>query len=246
MRLAGKTALITGAATGLGEAIASGFIREGANVIVSDIDEAAGAQSAASLGARARFFRLDVRDEKAWVGALESAGKIDILVNNAGVVSMANIEEVTLDTFRRDMDVDVLGVLLGCKHGIAAMRAAGGSIINLSSAVAARAEPEMVAYSGAKAAVSNITRAVALHCARRGYPIRCNAILPGIIHTKMLDRALAQMPDPNEALARWKAKQPMGRLGKVGEVTALAVYLASDDSSFTTGAEMLVDGGNTL
>lgn len=246
MRLAGKTALITGAATGLGEAIASGFIREGANVIVSDIDEAAGAQSAASLGARARFVRLDVRDEKAWVGALESAGKIDILVNNAGVVSMANIEEVTLDTFRRDMDVDVLGVLLGCKHGIAAMRAAGGSIINLSSAVAARAEPEMVAYSGAKAAVSNITRAVALHCARRGYPIRCNAILPGIIHTKMLDRALAQMPDPNEALARWKAKQPMGRLGKVGEVTALAVYLASDDSSFTTGAEMLVDGGNTL
>ncbi len=246
MRLQGKTALVTGAAAGLGEGIARRFVEEGARVILADIDEAAGERVAAAIGAAARFIRLDVTSEESWAMALAEAPGLDILVNNAGIVTMASIEQITPEIYRRDMDVDVLGVLLGCKHGIAAMRDSGGSIINMASAVAKRAEPEMVAYSGAKAAVCNITRAVALHCAARGYAIRCNAILPGIIHTSMVDKALSQVPDPEEAYRRWCAKQPVGRLGRVEEVAAVAVHLASDDSDFMTGSEVLVAGGNGI
>jgi NAD(P)-dependent dehydrogenase (short-subunit alcohol dehydrogenase family) len=246
MRLKGKSALVTGAASGLGEGIARRFAREGAMVLAADIDEAAGSWVAADLGSAARFVHLDVTSEESWSSALQHAPALDILVNNAGIVTMANIEQITAEIYRRDMDVDVLGVLLGCKHGIAAMRAGGGTIINMASAVAKRAEPEMVAYSGAKAAVCNITRAVALHCAGQGYAIRCNAILPGIIHTSMVDKALSQVPEPEEAYRRWCAKQPVGRLGRIEEVAAVAVHLASDESEFMTGSEILVAGGNGI
>lgn len=246
MRLQGKTALISGAAGGLGEGIARRFVREGASVVIADVDAAAGEAVASDIGPAARFVRLDVTDESSWTETLAFTPDLDILVNNAGIVTMASIEQITPEIYRRDMDVDVLGVLLGCKHGISAMRERGGAIINLSSAVANRAEPEMVAYSGAKAAVSNITRAVALHCANRGYPIRCNAILPGIIHTSMVEKALAQVPDPQEAYRRWCAKQPVGRLGKIEEIAAIAVHLAGDEAGFMTGSEVLVAGGNGI
>lgn len=248
MRLQGKTAIVTGAASGLGEGMAYRFAEEGASVLVADIDQVAGKKVAADIGSAAQFVHLDVTSEESWAAAIEHASALDILVNNAGIVTMANIEQITPDIYRRDMDVDVLGVLLGCKHGIAAMREGGGSIINMASAVAHRAEPEMVAYSAAKSAVCNITRAVALHCAGKGYAIRCNAILPGIIHTSIVDKALAQVSEDerDSAFRRWSAKQPVGRLGKVEEVAALAVHLASDESEFMTGSEVLIAGGNGI
>ena len=172
--------------------------------------------------------------------------KLDVVVNNAGITKVQEIEDLDVDDVRQIMDVDVLGLLLGCKHGIKAMKENGGSIINIASALAKKAEPQTVAYCGAKAAACAITRTVALDCAQKGYKIRCNAILPGIFLTDMLDKAVKSMPDPEAALKEWGAKQPTGRMGKVEELSALATYLASDESEFMTGSELIIDGGNSL
>jgi NAD(P)-dependent dehydrogenase (short-subunit alcohol dehydrogenase family) len=247
MRLKDKTAIVTGAASGLGEGIVRRFAAEGARVILCDIDEEKGRAVTASIGECATFQKLDVSQENDWVTAISNTDQLDILVNNAGVTSLCNIEEINLETFRQEMDIDVFGLLLGCKHAIAKMKKQGnGSIINMSSSCAVRAEMEMIIYSAAKAAVSSVTKSVAMHCAKRDYGIRCNAILPGLFHTPILDQQLARAPDPEEALKRWSAKMPIGRLGKVEEIAAMAVYLASDESGFTTGAELSIDGGATI
>jgi NAD(P)-dependent dehydrogenase (short-subunit alcohol dehydrogenase family) len=246
MQLAAKTALITGAASGLGEAMARKFVGEGAQVVIADINDDAGQALAKSLGSKASFIHLDVTKEEDWRAALSETPAIDVLINNAGVTKVERIESVTPESVRTMMDVDVLGVLLGCKHGIEAMKDKGGSIINISSALAKKAEPQTVAYCAAKAAVGAITKSIALHCAEQGYKVRCNAILPGIFHTAMLDKALASMPDPDAAMKEWSAKQPTGRLGKVEELAGLATYLASDISEFMTGSELVIDGGNIL
>ena len=246
MRLQDRTALVTGAASGLGEGIARRFAEEGAFVLVADIDRTAGTAVADSLGGRARFVHLDVTQEADWAAAMQDAGRLDVLVNNAGVVRPGTIEEATAERFRTEMDVDVLGVVLGCRYAIEAMKGEGGSIVNVSSSVSLRPDPELVIYSAAKAAVSGLTRAVALHCATRGYNIRCNAILPGLVHTAMLDHALAAAPDPEQAYARWASRIPVGRLGTVDEIASLATHLATDESAFTTGALIPVDGGSAI
>lgn len=247
MRLEKKTALITGAASGLGRAIAERFAKEGAKVILCDINQSVGNDLALSIGKNAEFMLLDVTKEEHWQSVTNEIEKLDIVVNNAGITSLCNIEQVSLATFRKEMDTDVFGLLLGCKYGVAKMKNQdGGSIINMSSSLAKRAEMEMIIYSAAKAGVSNITKSVAKHCAVHKYGIRCNAILPGLFRTAMLDQQLAKAPNPEEALARWSSKQPIGRLGKVEEIAAMACYLASDESAFTTGAEFSVDGGSTI
>ncbi len=250
MRLADKTALITGGSSGLGNAMARRFVAEGARVIIADIDEENGRALASELGSRASFELLNVSLEDHWKRVLEGSDPIDILINNAGITTYGSIEDVTLAQFRHELEVDVIGVFLGCKHAVANMKAnpkaSGGSIINMSSLAGIRATGSLAAYNAAKAAVTLLTKSVAMHCATSGYGIRCNSIHPGVIHTPILDKVLAQVPNPDEVYAGWVAVHPIGRIGTPEEIAAMAVYLASDESGFTTGAEFRVDGGSSI
>jgi NAD(P)-dependent dehydrogenase (short-subunit alcohol dehydrogenase family) len=246
MRLQNKIAFVTGGASGLGEAMVRRFAREGAQVIIADIDEAGGTRLAAELGAPARFIRLDVTSEADWLQAFGQCTRVDILVNNAGITTHGSIEDLSLADFRHEFDVDVVGVFLGCKHVIPLMKTAGGSIINMSSMCGIRAQGDLAAYNMAKAAVTHLTKSVALHCAHKGYGIRCNSVHPGAIHTPILEKVMGQVADGQALYDSWVAGHPIGRLGRPEEIAAIAVYLASDESAFTTGAEMRIDGGSSL
>lgn len=247
MRLSGKVALVTGGASGLGRAICHRFAAEGASVVIADIDEATGVELATEIGDAARFERLDVTLETDWTRVMTRLGPLDILVNNAGITTLGSIEDVTLEQFRNEFEVDVIGVFLGCKAGVAKMKSgAGGSIINMSSMTGVRAQADLVAYNGAKAAVTHMTKSVALHCAKQGYGIRCNSVHPGLIRTPIIDKVLAQSDDPDSVYASWMEVLPIGRLGTPEEVAAICVYLASNESAFATGAEFRIDGGSTI
>ncbi|MBB6124004.1 SDR family oxidoreductase [Sphingobium subterraneum] len=249
-RIAGKVALVTGAASGLGDAIVRRFHEEGATVVLTDIDEANGTALANELGARTDFLQLDVTSEENWIAVFAAIasrhGRLDVLVNCAGITTYGSVEEVTLDAFRHEMDVDLVGPFLGCKHVVPLMRKTGGSVINISSMASIRAEHYLVAYNAAKAGVTHMTKSVALHYARAGYGMRCNSVHPGVIHTPILDKVLAQAEDPDALYAEWLALHPIGRIGKPEEVAALCLYLASDESAFATGAEFVLDGGSSL
>lgn len=247
MRLTGKTALVTGGASGLGAAIATRFAAEGAKVVVADIDAAAGEMFARSLGAAARFLALDVTREESWAAVLSKLDRLEILVNNAGITTHGSIEDITLAQFRHELEVDLIGTFLGCKLALPLLKASGAaSIINMSSLCGVRAQADLVAYNAAKAAVGHLTKSVALHCARNRHGIRCNSIHPGAIHTPILDKVMAQVDDGQALYDGWVAGHPIGRLGRPDEIAAIAVYLASDESGFTTGAEMRIDGGASL
>lgn len=252
-RIEGKVALVTGAASGLGEAIARRYAAEGAAVVLADIDRAAGEALAAELGETASFVALDVTQEDQWVAAYEAVGqrhgRLDVLVNCAGITTVGSVEDLALGAFRHELDVDLLGPFLGCKHGIPLLKNAageGGSVINIASMASIRAEHYLVAYNAAKAGVTHMTKSVALHYARAGYGIRCNSVHPGVIHTPILDKVLAQAEDPEALYAEWLALHPLGRIGRPEEVAALCLYLASDESAFATGAEFVLDGGSSL
>lgn len=250
MRLEGKTALITGGSSGLGNAMVRRFVAEGARVIIADIDVENGKALAKELGNKAIFELLDVSLEEHWSRVLEGGTSIDVLINNAGITTYGSIEELTLDQFRHEFEIDVVGVFLGCKYAVANMRGnpkgTGGSIINMSSLAGVRATGSLTAYNAAKAAVTHMTKSVAMHCATNGYGIRCNSIHPGVIYTPILDKVLSQTPNPDEVYAGWVAVHPIGRIGKPEEIAAMAVYLASDEAGFTTGAEFRVDGGSSM
>ena len=247
-RLAGKLAFVTGGASGLGEAIMRRFVAEGASVVIADIDTGGGTALAAEVGAATSFQRLDVTDEASWLAALGAVagGRIDILVNNAGITTVGSVESLSLADIRTMLDIDLVGVFLGCKHAVPFMRAHGGSIINMSSMCGLRAQPDLVGYNAAKAAVTHLTRSAALHYAAQGYGIRCNSVHPGAIHTPILDKVMAQVDDPKALYDGWVAVHPVGRLGRPDEIAAIAVYLASDEADFTTGAAFAVDGGSSL
>jgi 3(or 17)beta-hydroxysteroid dehydrogenase len=244
MRLRGKVAFVTGGASGLGEAIVRRYVAEGAQVIIADIDVAGGEALARAL--HARFVALNVSDEKAWLDAFAGIPRIDILVNNAGITTHGSIEDLTLAQFRHEFSVDVDGVFLGCKHVIPLMKANGGSVINMSSMCGVRAQADLAAYNAAKAAVTHLTKSVALHYAKSGYGMRCNSLHPGAIHTPILEKVMAQVEDGQALYDGWVAGHPIGRLGKPEEIAAMAVYLASDEAAFTTGAEFRVDGGSSI
>ena len=246
MRLNGKTALITGGSSGLGAAMATRFVAEGASVVIADIDDAGGEALAAELGDKARYIHLDVTKEADWAAAFAGIDTVDCVINNAGITTAGNIEQVTLEQFRHEFEIDVVGVFLGCKYAVAAMKERGGSIINMSSLAGIRANADLVAYNGAKAAVAHMTKSIAAHCGKSGYGIRCNSIHPGVIRTPILDKVLAQVPNPDEVYAGWVAVHPIGRIGTPEEIAAIAVYLASDESGFTTGAEFRIDGGSSI
>jgi NAD(P)-dependent dehydrogenase (short-subunit alcohol dehydrogenase family) len=244
MRLQGKSAFVTGGASGLGEAIVRRYVAEGAIVTIADIDVPGGEALATEIGAR--FVKLNVSEEQDWLNAFAALDRLDILVNNAGITTHGSVEDLTLAQFRHEFDVDVVGVFLGCKHVIPLMKGAGGSVLNMSSMCGVRAQADLAAYNTAKAAVTHLTKSVALHYASKGYGMRCNSVHPGAIHTPILEKVMAQVEDGQALYDGWVASHPIGRLGTPEEVAAIAVYLGSDESGFTTGAEFRIDGGSSI
>lgn len=241
-RLAGKTALITGAASGIGRATALRFMAEGANVVAADIAEDGGRAADNFLP-----LRLDVTNEDEWRAAIAAAekrfGRLDILVNNAGMGVPKPIVELGLDEWRRVTAVNLDGVFLGIKHAVPAMRrAGGGAIVNVSSMLAHVATLNASAYCAAKAAVALLTKAAALEMAAAGDAIRVNSIHPGYVETPLLQSRLDADPARREALV---GLTPAGRLGTPEEIAAAIVYLASDESRFMTGSGLTIDGGYT-
>jgi 3(or 17)beta-hydroxysteroid dehydrogenase len=252
LRLPGKVALVTGAGRGIGAAIAEAYVEEGAQVIVTDLDAAAGAATAARIGAA--WTLLDVREELAWIAALarvlDDHGRLDVLVNNAGITGFEqgtrahDPENASLEDWHAVHRTNLDGVFLGCKHGIRAMRRLGrGAIVNLSSRSGVVGIPAAAAYASSKAAVRNHTKTVALYCAEQRLAIRCNSIHPAAILTPMWEPLLGQGETRAAAMAALVADTPLRRFGTPEEVAALAVLLASDDAGYVTGAEFHVDGG---
>ena len=247
-RLEGKVALITGAASGLGAASARRLHREGAFVVVTDRDVEKGAAVAASIGEGAVFHKLDVTSEAEWIAVIDAVvaaqGGLDILVNNAGVGVLASIEDTSIEAFRFVHAVNTEGVFLGCKHAVRVMKArGGGSIINMSSVAGIAGAPEMAAYCSSKGAVRTLTKSVAMHCAKKGYGIRCNSLHPAFIDTPMVDAVVNAHRDTDRARAGLAKSIPLGRLGEADDVAAAVAYLASDDAKFITGVELPIDGG---
>ncbi|TGD75697.1 SDR family oxidoreductase [Mangrovimicrobium sediminis] len=251
MRLKHKTALVTGAARGLGAAICRAFAAEGAQVVVTDVDETAGAALAAELGGI--WQRLDVGDEDNWIAVMaqlrERGVALDILVNNAGVIGIGDgapqdPEHGDLASWHAVHRINLDGTFLGCKYAIRAMRERGrGSIINMSSRAGLIGVPAAAAYASSKAAVRNHTKTVALYCAQQGLDIRCNSIHPGSIMTPLWDPVLGEGSAREAAITAFTAGTPMARFGTPEEITPLVVLLASDESTYTTGAEFHIDGG---
>jgi NAD(P)-dependent dehydrogenase (short-subunit alcohol dehydrogenase family) len=247
-RLSGKIALVTGGASGIGLATAMRFAEHGATVVVADVNEAA-AQAAAAGNAALHAVALDVTDEERWAvvvdEALERFGRLDAVVNTAGIGTMSDIETCTTPEWRRVMAVNADGVFFGCRNAVRAMKAHGGSIVNLSSVSGIVGGHNLVAYNASKGAVRLLTKSVALHCARRRYGIRCNSVHPTFIETPMVDAMLHATADPERTRARLLASVPLGRFGRAEEIADMLVYLASDESQFVTGAEFVIDGGLT-
>ena len=251
-RLHGKTALVTGAARGIGAAIARAFREEGADVVVTDIDAVAGQAAADGIGAC--FIQLDVASEDGWQALAEAVPTLDVLVNNAGITGFEgpfdgpppahDPEHATLADWRAVHAVNLDGTFLGCRYAIRAMRSRGaGSIVNVSSRSGLVGIPAAAAYASSKAAVRNHTKSVALYCAGQGLNIRCNSIHPAAIMTPMWEPMLGNGPDRADREAAMLADTPLRRFGEAGEVAALAVLLASDEAAYMTGAELTIDGG---
>lgn len=250
-RLAGKVALVTGAARGIGLAIARAFLAEGATVWLTDIDEAG--LAAADAGApTARRLALDVREETGWSAAVAAVlgrdGRLDVLVNNAGITGLEtgaahDPEHASLADWRAVLATDLDGVFLGCRAALRAMRGHGGAIINIASRSGMVGTPGAAAYAAAKAAVRNHTRSVALYAAGHRLGIRCNTISPAAVLTPMWEPLLGDGSDRESRMAAFVADTPMRRFGTSEEIAAVAVLLASDECPYMTGAEITVDGG---
>ena len=247
-RLEGKTALVTGAASGIGLQTSIRLAEEGALVMMTDINHEEGFKQAEKLGANATFLKLDITEEEEWISVLDETVKrfdrLDILVNSAGMVLIADVEQITLEDWRKVHAVNLDGTFLGCKHGVRVMKEFGaGSIINLSSVSGMIGGFNLAAYNSSKGAVRMLTKSVALHCARAGYGIRCNSIHPTFIETPMLESMIRDSPDPEKARQTLVRQVPLRRIGKPDDVANMIVYLASDESTFVTGTEMVIDGG---
>ena len=253
-RLDGRTALVTGGASGLGKAIAARLAAEGARVVISDRQRELGDQAAADLGAV--FVYQDVTSEDQWPVVLrkasERAGPVSILVNNAGIAGAADRvtpEDTRFTDWKQIFSVNVDSVFLGCRAGVAAMRhTGGGSIVNMSSIAALLATPDSTAYGAAKAAVRQLTKSVAQHCAQERLDIRCNSVHPGEVSTPLWNRYIEQTAQvqgvPAEQLVREaRARVPLGDMPQPVDVAAGVAFLCSGDARFITGSELIIDGG---
>ena len=240
--------VVTGGARGIGKAVCAAFIAEGAQVVLTDIDEDEGMRTAAKLSCS--FHRLDVASEAEWDTFALAYPAIDVLVNNAGITGFEDgpaahdPENATLAEWHRVHAVNTDGCFLGCRYALRAMKAKGtGSIINMSSRSGLVGIPGAAAYAASKAAIRNHSKSVALYAAQNGWAIRCNSIHPAAVLTPMWDALIGDGPDRETRMAAMVADTPLKRFGTVEEVAALCVYLASPESGYMTGAELTLDGG---
>lgn len=246
-RVEGKVALITGAASGLGLADAQVLVREGATVVLTDVntrDGEAAAESIRADGGKASFLPLDVTSETQWQGVIDHIraehGRLDVLVNNAGMVVMETPEQCSLESFRKHHAIMGEGVFLGCKTALPLMReSGGGSIINIASVASHLGFPIYYAYSAAKGAVRSMTKSMAVHCQMQGYNIRVNSLHPGGIDTPMIEQTRKDL-----GLERKEQVSPVVGLGQPEDVAYVVLFLASDESRWVNGSEILID--NTL
>lgn len=253
-RVKGKTALVTGAGSGLGRASAIHLAREGANVIASDIDLAAADETAAMINEERERAAIgakhDVTSEEDWRAVIFQAkfnfGGLNVLLNNAGISIGGDIESTEFSDWKKLQEIDVDSIFWGCKLALPLMKeSGGGSIINISSTVGIYGNPLTLAYGTAKAAVRHMTKSVALHCAKEDYNIRCNSVHPTFIKTPLLKRFADAVGDEEEAYRTLAAVVPMKKILDTEDVTYAIIYLASDESRMMTGAEMVIDGGLT-
>ncbi len=262
-RMDGKVALITGAGRGIGAATAEAFAAAGAKVVVTDVLEEEGkavAEKICNAGGEAIFEFLNVVDEQQWQNVIDKAvatyGGFDALVNNAAITTQCHVEDISMEEWRKVMSVNIDGVFLGIKHGIQAMKPGGkagrgGSIVNISSICAIIAMHGSGSYSAAKGAVRSLTKVAAVECGSLKYGIRINSVHPGVILTELVKAGMEEsakkgiFKSSEEALALYESQHPIGRLGEPIEIAQAALYLASDAGAFTTGAELVVDGGFT-
>ena len=249
-RVEGRVALVTGGAQGMGKACGEALLKEGAKVVLADVNADAGRAAADELGEGTVFLELDVTSDEAWADAVaktvEIFGDLNILLNSAGISLPTPIDAMDMDLWNAHIDINLKGGMLGAKHAIPIMKKSEtpGSIIFISSTQASSPLSNHVAYAASKGGVLSMTKALGKYCAENGWGIRVNAIQPAAIHTAMLDRYLDAMPDRDQALAFFGSAHPMNRVGQPEEVANAVLFLASDDSSFTTGASIAVDGGS--
>ena len=254
-RLKGKTAFISGGARGLGAEMARLLHGEGANVMVTDILEDEG-HALANDHENMTFMAHDVLKEDQWIATIEATkevyGGLDILVNNAGIAHNATtIEETSYEQWRKVVGIDLDAVFLGCKHGVGLMKVSGGSIINISSIYGIVGSAGQAPYHAAKGGVRLLTKALAVELAHLGYGIRVNSVHPGFVGTDMVRDGLRQavenglMPGENEAIEILTMQTPIGRLGVPRDIANAVLFLASEESAWMTGAELVVDGGYT-
>ncbi|WP_223532334.1 glucose 1-dehydrogenase [Pseudomonas sp. BF-R-30] len=246
-RVEGKVCIITGAASGIGREDALLLAREGAKVVLTDLNEEAGRQVAAEIGANALFIRHDIASESDWQQVIKTTvehfGRLDVLVNNAAILALGSIEDTTLELWQKVQKINGEGYFLGCKYAIQAMKeTGGGSIINMSSVAALGAMPMFCAYSASKGAVAAMTRSIALHCKQQGYRIRCNSVHPDGVNTPMTQALAGGQPISQEALDQ----DPMNRMAAPRDIANVVLFLATDESRFVNGAEIRVDNAQLI
>ncbi|QOG16149.1 MULTISPECIES: SDR family NAD(P)-dependent oxidoreductase [Bradyrhizobium] len=259
--LAGRKALVTGGARGIGAAIAQALARAGASIMIADILEEAGRASAAGIAKEdvaTGFVQLDVTDDAQWERAVAKTvatlGGYDILINNAGIEITSLVSEIRAEDARRMCDVNIVGTVLGMKHAFRAMRPGGaagkgGAVVNIASVAATIAFPSIAVYSGTKSAVDRMTRVAAMEAGKLGYGVRVNCIYPGLIPTDMgmqLANDIVKIglaPDVNAAVGSVVEQTPLGKLAEVGDIADAAVFLCSNEARFITGIGLPVDGG---
>ena len=260
-QLSGHSALVTGGARGIGAAIATALANAGASVMIADILEGRGRETAVTLsqsGAKCEFVKLDVTDDAQWAAAVETTvaklGGFDLLINNAGVEITSLVVDLKPEDVRKMCDVNILGTALGMKHAFRAMRPGGaagkgGAVVNVASVAATIAFPAISIYSGTKSAVDRLTRVAAMEAGKLGYGVRVNCVYPGLIATDMGLQlandivAVGLAPDMGAAVQSVVDQTPLGRLAEVSDVADAIVFLCSKDARFVTGAGLPVDGG---
>lgn len=252
-RMQGKVALISGGAEGIGAEVARRFVAEGAAVMLGDIQTAKAEALAVELGDFAAAVTLDVTSLAAWEVAVAATiarfGKITNLCNVAGISEPGSIVDVPLDSWARTIDINLNGTFNGCRAALPSLVASGedGAIVNVGSMLALRPGGGFAAYCASKAAVTTLTKCIALDCAKRGWRIRANAVHPGAIRTPMFGRYLEMIPGTQEEVeAMFAANHPLGRVGESGEVADAILFLSSNEASFTTGSDLPVDGGGWI
>ncbi len=254
-RLENKVALVTGAGSGIGLSAARLMAAEGAAIIVTDINGDAAQKTAQNIGGETLFLHHDVSNDADWQHITEAVaaqyGRLDVMVNNAGTSGPREPQDpefASLDTWDNTNRVNVNGVVLGCRYAISMMKERGGAIVNISSLAANMATPDFAPYGAGKAAVRQFSKSVAMYCARKGYNIRCNSVLPGFIETPMGQEALegsisGKQTDPDIMAERIKKTIPLRIFGQPDDIAYAALYLASDEARFITGTDIIVDGG---